>query len=121
MPNVWTDAHRNAAAQAIAALGNRIGLYVGGTRIGTVYADTTWGTATKINESGVDKAQIIGSKVTISIPGGTLTSGAVIDHYGVHNGTTLLRRIPLPFSLTVGDGAQSVDVDVTPILKLRGE
>ncbi|AOE44538.1 hypothetical protein SEA_JUMBO_27 [Gordonia phage Jumbo] len=121
MPVTYTDAHRNAAAMAIAGLGNRVGLYVGSTRVGTVYADTTWGAAVKITESSVDKAQTTGSKVTISVPGGTLANGSIIDHYGIHNGTTLLRRIPLPQSVVVNDGSQGFDIDVTPVLKFRGE
>lgn len=121
MPTTYSDAHRNACANAIAALGNRIGLYVGTTRVGTVYADTTWAAAVKVTESGTDKASTTGSKVTITVPGGTVANGTVINKYGVHNGSTLLRTQDLPVSLTVNDGAQAFDVDVTPVFKYRGE
>jgi hypothetical protein len=121
VPTTYSDAHRNAAADAITALGNRIGLYAGAARVGTAYADTTWSPAVKVTESNVDKAQSTGSKVTISVPANTLTNGAVIDHYGVHNGSTLLRRIPLPQSITINDATQAFEIDVTPVFKLRGE
>ncbi|AEL97948.1 hypothetical protein CL65_gp040 [Mycobacterium phage Patience] len=120
MASVYTDAHRNACANAITALGNRIGLYVGSTRVGTVYADTTWGSAAKVNEGGTDKAVATGSTVTITVPGGTVSNGTVITHYGIHNGSTLLRREALPLSLTVNDGSQSFSVDVTPVFKYYG-
>ncbi|OBC11447.1 hypothetical protein A5784_35215 [Mycobacterium sp. 852013-50091_SCH5140682] len=131
--SVYQDAHRNACANAIVALGARIGLYAGGTRVGTVYADTTWGAAAKISEainpaqpvSGsnpvVDKAQSVGSTVTISVPASTVANGTVIDRYGVFNGTTLLRTEALPISLTINDGSQAFQVDVTPTYKYRGE
>lgn len=118
---VYEAAHRRACAQAITALGNRIGLYTGATRVGTVYADTTWGAATDITEGGIAKAQVTGSTVTITIPGGTVANGAVVDGYGIFNGTTLLRRNTLPVSLTINDGSQQVQVDVTPVFKYRGE
>ncbi|AXQ63205.1 hypothetical protein I5G72_gp71 [Mycobacterium phage Collard] len=129
----YQAAHRRACSAAITALGNRIGLFTGATRVGTVSGDTTWGTPADINEavdprlpvSGsnpvVDKAQVTGSTVTITVPGGTVADGAVIDRYGVFNGTTLLRTEALPVSLTVNDGSQQVQVDVTPVFKYRGE
>jgi hypothetical protein len=119
--SVYADAHRNACANAIVALGNRIGLYAGSTRVGTVYADTTWGGAVKVTESTVDKAQCTGSTVTISVPGSTVSNGTVIDGYGIFNGSTMLRRELLPVALTVNDGSQAFSVDVTPIFKYRGE
>ncbi|WLP90272.1 hypothetical protein [Gordonia sp. NB41Y] len=120
MASTYTDTHRNACANAIAALGNRIGLYVGTTRVGTVYADTTWGSAAKVTEDGYDWAKIIGSTGTITVPASTVANGTVIDRYGVHNGTTLLRTEALPVALTVNDGSQAFSVDVTPILRYRG-
>lgn len=118
---VYQPAHRRACAEAITALGNRIGLYAGSTRVGTVYADTTWGAATDITEGGVDKAQVTGSTVTITIPAGTVANGTVIDGYGIFSGSTLLRRNTLPVSLTINDGSQQVQVDVTPVFTYRGE
>ncbi|AMS02107.1 hypothetical protein BJD69_gp23 [Mycobacterium phage Xeno] len=117
----YEAAHRRACASAICALGNRIGLYSNSTRVGTVYADTTWGSATDITEGGVDKAQVTGSTVTITIPGGTVSNGTVINGYGVFNGSTLLRRETLPASIAVNDGSQELKVDVTPRFKYRGE
>lgn len=119
--SVYADAHRNACANAITALGNRIGLYAGATRVGTVFADTTWGAAAKVTESTIDKAVSVGSTVTITIPGGTVANGTIIDGYGIFNGTTLLRREVLPVSITINDGSQSLQVDVTPTFKYRGE
>ena len=119
--SVYQDAHRNACANAIVALGNRIGLYYGSTRVGTVYADTTWGAAVKVTESSVDKAACTGSTVTISVPASTVADGTVIDGYGVFNGSTLLRREVLPISLTINDGSQAFQVDITPTFKYRGE
>ncbi|AXH70427.1 hypothetical protein HOT75_gp039 [Gordonia phage Daredevil] len=121
MASTYSDAHRNACANAICALGNRIGLYVGSTRVGTVYADTTWAAAVKVTESSVDKAQSTGSTVTITVPAGTVANGTVINKFGVHNGSTLLRTEDLPLSLTVNDGGQAFSVDITPIFKYRGE
>lgn len=120
MASTYTDAHRNACANAIAALGNRIGLYVGSTRVGTVFVDTTWGGAAKVTEDGFDWAKIVGTTGTITIPGGTLANGDVINRYGVHNGTTLLRTEALPVALTVNDASQAFSVDVTPIFRYRG-
>lgn len=117
----YQAAHRRGCCAAITALGVRIGLYAGATRVGTVYADTTWAAPVDVTESGVDKAQSTGSQVTITIPGGTVANGTVINRYGVFNGTTLLRTEALPVSLTVNDGSQQVQVDVTPIFKYRGE
>lgn len=119
--SVYSDAHRNACAAAITALGNRIGLYYGSTRVGTVYADTTWGSASKVNEGGFDWGKVTGSTVTITVPGGTVSNGTVIDGYGVFSGATLLRRETLPVSLTINDGSQAFSVDVTPTFKYRGE
>lgn len=132
--SVYADAHRNACANAITALGNRIGLYYGSTRVGTVYADTTWGAAVKVTEPrdasqpfnattnpNVDKAVATGTTVTISVPAIPLPNGTVIDGYGIFNGTTLLRRSDLPISLTINDGSQPFSVDVTPTFKYRGE
>ncbi|WEV84070.1 hypothetical protein N855_gp26 [Mycobacterium phage Muddy] len=118
---VYQDAHRNACANAIVALGNRIGLYMDTTRVGTVYADTTWGGAAKVTEGGIDKAVSTGSTVTITVPGGTVSNGAVINRYGIFNGSTLLRTEALPVSLTVNDGSQEFKMDVTPQFKYRGE
>jgi len=118
---IYTAAHRRACAEAICALGNRIGLYAGSTRVGTVYADTTWGAATDITEGGVEKAQVTGSTVTITIPGGTVSNGTVIDGYGVFSGDTLLRRSTLPATITINDGSQPLSIDVTPVFKYHGE
>ncbi|QTF81639.1 hypothetical protein SEA_JULIETTE_32 [Mycobacterium phage Juliette] len=117
----YEAAHRRACAAAICALGNRVGLYAGSTRVGTVYGDTTWGSPVDITEGGVDKAQVTGSTVTITIPGGTVSNGTVINGYGIFNGSTLLRRESLPASITVNDGSQTLNVDVTPRFKYRGE
>ncbi|NOQ61789.1 hypothetical protein [Mycolicibacterium fortuitum] len=119
--STYADAHRNACANAITALGNRIGLYYGSTRVGTVYADTTWGSAAKVTEGGYDWGKATGSTVTISVPASTVPNGTVIDGYGIFNGTTLLRRELLPISLTINDGSQAFQVDVTPTFKYRGE
>jgi hypothetical protein len=124
--SVYQDAHRNACANAVVALGNRIGLYAGATRVDTspsssVYADTTWGAAAKVTEGGIDKAVSTGSTVTISVPAGTVANGTVIDRYGIFNGTTLLRTEALPIALTINDGSQAFQVDVTPKFKYRGE
>lgn len=113
--------HRRACCAAITALGNRIGLYSGSTRVGTVFGDTTWGTPTDVTEAGTAKAQAVGSTVTITIPAGTLANGAVINRYGIHNGSTLLRTEALAVSITVNDGSQALSVDVTPTFKYRGE
>lgn len=117
----YQAAHRRACCAAITALGNRIGLYAGSTRVGTVFGDTTWGTPTDVNEGGIDKAQSIGSMTTITIPGGTVANGTIINRYGIFNGSTLLRTEALPVSLTVNDGSQSLQVDVIPSFKYRGE
>lgn len=120
MASTYQDAHLLACADAIAALGNRIGLYVGTTRVGTVYADTTWGSAAKVTEDSYTWGKKIGSTVTISVPASTVSNGTVINKYGILNGTTLLRTEDLPVSLTVNDGSQAFSVDVTPILRYRG-
>ena len=119
--SVYQAAHRRACCAAITALGNRIGLYYGATRVGTAYADTAWGTPTDITEASIDKAQSVGSTVTISVPASTVPNGTVIDRYGVFNGTTLLRTEALPISLVINDGSQDFQVDVTPRFKYRGE
>ncbi|MGZ9829849.1 hypothetical protein ACXYTP_23330 [Tsukamurella ocularis] len=116
---IYTDPHGIACCAAITALGNRIGLYANATRAGTAYADTTWGTPTKNTVGSIDWYQSAGSKATITIPGGTVANGTVITHYGVHNGTTLLRRVELPVALTINDGSQAVTVDVTPTYRYR--
>lgn len=122
----YQAAHRRACCAAITALGNRVGLFAGSTRVDTtptssVYADTTWGTPTDVTEGGVAKAQSVGSTVTITIPGGTVANGTVINRYGIFNGATLLRTEALPVSITVNDGSQALQVDVTPTFKYRGE
>lgn len=128
----YQGAHRRACCAAITALGNRIGLFAGSTRVGTAYADTTWTTPVDINEAinpaqpvsgtnpAIDKASSTGSLVTISVPGGTVANGTVINRYGVFNGATLLRTEALPVSLTVNDGSQPLQVDVTPTFKFWG-
>ncbi|UJQ86102.1 hypothetical protein ZANY_33 [Gordonia phage Zany] len=120
MAATYQDDHLLAAANAITALGNRIGLYVGGTRVGTVYADTTWGAAAKVTEDGFTWGKSTGSAATITVPGGTLSNGAVIDRYGILNGSTLLRTEALPVALTINDASQEFSVDVTPIFRYRG-
>ena len=119
--STYQPAHRIACCAAITALGNTIGLYAGATRVGTVSGTTTWGTPTNINEGGFDKAQSVGSTVSLTIPAGTVANATVINGYGIFNGSTLLRQETLPVSLTINDGSQSVQVDVTPTFKYRGE
>lgn len=128
----YQAAHRRACCAAITNLGNRIGLYAGTTRVGTVYADTTWAAPMDINEAvnpsqpvsgtnpAIDKAASTGSLVTISVPASTVANGTVINRYGVFNGSTLLRTEALPVLLTVSDGSQPLQVDVTPIFKFWG-
>lgn len=118
--------HRRACCAAITALGARVGLFAGSTRVDTtptssVYADTTWGAPTDITEASIPKAQSVGSTVTISVPAGTVANGTVINRYGIFNGATLLRTEALPIALTINDGSQSFQVDVTPTFKYRGE
>ncbi|MFN3005152.1 hypothetical protein [Mycolicibacterium wolinskyi] len=130
----YQAAHRRAAASAICALGNRIGLYAGATRVGTVFADTTWGTAADITEAvdptqpvdpvenpEVPKAIVPGSQVMISVAANTVDDGTIIDRYGVHNGSTLLRTAPLQIAMIINDGSQAFQVNVTPSFKYRGE
>ncbi|QBP29686.1 hypothetical protein SEA_TYPHA_29 [Mycobacterium phage Typha] len=129
----YQAAHRRACAEAITALGNTIGLYAGSTRVGTVSANTTWGSATDLTEAvdpsqpvdtdnpSVDKALVTGSQVTLTIPAGTVSNGTTIDRYGILNGTTLLRTEALPVSLVINDGSQEAQVQVTPRFKYRGE
>lgn len=119
MVAVYADAHMLACADAIKALGNRVGLYYGSTRVGTVYADTTWGAAAKVTEDSNTWGKVVGSTVTISVPASTVANGTVIDGYGIFNGTTLLRRELMPLSIVVNDGAQAFTVDVTPIFRYR--
>ncbi|AXC38106.1 hypothetical protein SEA_MULCH_28 [Gordonia phage Mulch] len=121
MASTYTDAHRNACAAAIAALGNRVGLYTSaGARVGTVFADTTWGAAAKVTEDGFDWGKVNGSQVTITVPAGTVADGTQITRYGIHNGTTLLRSEDLPVGLTINDGDVAFSVDVTPSFRYRG-
>ncbi|WP_301119565.1 hypothetical protein [Mycolicibacterium fortuitum] len=119
--SVYQAAHRRACCAAITALGNRLGLYANTTRVGTAFGDTTWAAPVDLTEGGVDKAASTGSTVTITVPGGTVANGTVIDRYGVFNGTTLLRTEALPFTIVVNDGSQELKVDVTPTFKYRGE
>lgn len=121
--SVYEDAHLLACANAITALGNRIGLYAGATKVGSAavaVADTTWGTTAKITESGVDYARRPGSTVTITIPATTVGNGTVITHYGILNGTTLLRRVLLDVALTINNGAKEAKIDITPEFLYRG-
>ena len=118
--SVYADAHLLACTNAVTALGNRIGLYAGSTRVGTVYGDTTWGSATKVTEDGFTWGKAVGSTVTISVPASTVSNGTVINGYGVFSGSTMLRREVLPISLTVNDGSQAFSVDVTPTYRYRG-
>jgi hypothetical protein len=120
MPALYQSAHVKACANAITALGNRIGLYVGSTRVGTVFADTTWGAAVDGAGGDAGKGVATGSLVTITVPGGTVSNGTVINKYGIHNGSTLLRTQDLSVSLTVADGSQAFSVDVTPVFKYSG-
>lgn len=118
MANSYEDTYLTQGVNALAALGNRIGLYLStGARVGTVFADTTWGTAA-LSGSGNDRvATRTGSEAIIVVPGGTLSNGAVITHYGIHNGTTLLRRVDLqPVTLTINNGSLAFPVRVTPVL-----
>lgn len=130
----YQAAHRRACCAAITALGNRIGLFYGSTRVGTVYADTTWATPVDISEPrdasqaynattnpNVPKASSSGSTVTITVPPSTVANGTVIDRYGVFNGTTLLRTEVMPISLIVNDGSKQAQIDVTPTFVYRGE
>ncbi|RPA58609.1 hypothetical protein EF294_15750 [Gordonia oryzae] len=127
MSNIYDDDYLTGGADALAALGNRIGLYLSdGSRVGptsgsVIYADTTWGAAALSGTGGARVATKIGSKVTITVPGGTVANGAVISHYGIHNGTTRLRRVDLkPLTATVSDGSQAFTIDVTPTLVFDG-
>ncbi|AKJ71823.1 hypothetical protein TIN4_26 [Tsukamurella phage TIN4] len=121
MPAEYEDAHLIAAATAITNLGNRIGLFYGNTRVGTVYTDTTWGTATAVTDNGERKGRRPGSNVTINVPASTVPNGTVIDKYGVFNGTTLLRKVPLTVSQVVNDGSQAFSIDVTPVYLYEGD
>lgn len=121
MSNIYEDTYITQGVNALAALGNRIGLYLSnGNRVGTAYADTTWGTSVLSGSGAARKATRTGSEVTINIPASTLSAGDVITHYGILNGTTLLRRIDLePVSLTVNRGDMSFDVRVTPNIEFN--
>lgn len=118
MANSYEDTYLTQGVNALAALGNRVGLYdSGGSRVGTAYADTTWGTAALSGSGGSRKATRTGSKVTVTVPASTVSNGTVITHYGIHNGSTLLRKVDLtPISVTVNDGSQSFTIDVTPVI-----
>lgn len=118
MANVYEDGFLTAGADAIAALGNRIGLYTSaGARVGTAYADTTWGTAALSGSGSARVATKTGSTVTITVPASTVANSTVISHYGVLSGSTLLRKVDLtPITITVNDGSQSFTVSVTPSL-----
>lgn len=130
----YQPAHRRSACAAITALGNRVGLYYGNTRVGTAYADTTWGEPTDISEPidptlpadpvenpTVVKAQSVGSTVTIAVPANAVPNGTVIDRYGIHNGTTLLRSEKLSIAMIINDASQAFSAEVTPKFKYRGE
>ena len=119
MANVYEDGFLTGGVNALAALGNRIGLYTStGARVGTVYADTTWAAAVLSGSGNARKASRTGSEVTITIPASTVTAGTAITHYGVLNGSTLLRRVDLqPVSLTVNRADMAFDVKVTPSLE----
>lgn len=119
MAAIYEDAHLLACATAITNLGNRIGLYATNTRVGTVYADTTWGAATKVTDGGIDYGQRTGSTVTVTVPPGTVANGTVINRYGIFNGTTLLRKVDMPIAVTVNDGSQQVQIDVQPVYRYR--
>lgn len=119
MTATYADAHLLACADAIKNLGNRIGLYYGSTRVGTVYADTVWGSAAKVTEDEFVWGKVTGTAATITVPGATVANGTVIDGYGIFNESTLLRRELLPVSLTIGDASQAFSVDVTPIFRYR--
>lgn len=118
MANINEDAYLTAGATAIGALGKTVALFLStGSRVGTVAADTTWGAATLSGSGAAKVANLTGSEVVLSVPAGTLTAGAVITHYGIMSGSTLLRRVDLePVSLTVNRGDISFDVRVTPSL-----
>lgn len=117
----YQAAHRRACCAAITALGNRIGLYAGATRVGTAYADTSWGTPVDGAGGDAGKAISTGTKVTITVPAAAVSNGTIINRYGIFNGATLLRTNDLPISLTVNDGSEAFQVDVTPTFKYRGE
>ncbi len=121
MANIYEDGFITGSAAAIAALGNRIGLYLStGVRVGTVYADTTWGSPTLSGSGGAKKATVTGSEVTINVTASLLANGDQITHYGILSGTTLLRKVDLePVSLVVNDGSQAFPVRVTPKLEFN--
>lgn len=122
MANSYEDTYLTQGADALAALGNRIGLYTSaGVRVGTAYADTTWAAAVLSGTAPARIATKTGSKVTITVPASTVANGTVISHYGVHSGTTLLRKVDLkPLTATVSDGSQAFSVDVTPVIQFDG-
>lgn len=122
MANIYEDTYLEQGVNALAALGNRIGLYrQNGTRAGTAFADTTWGAAALSGSGASRKATSTGSEVTVTVPAGVLSAGDVITHYGILNGNTLLRRVDLePVSLTVNRGDMAVPVRVTPVLEFDG-
>lgn len=121
MANIYEDSYLTAGVNALAGTGNRIGLYLStGARVGTVYADTTWAAAVLSGSGASRVATRTGSEVTITVPSGTLAAGAQITHYGVLNGTTLLRKVDLePVSITVNRADMTFDVRVTPTLEFN--
>ena len=121
MANEYADTYLTQGVDALAGTGNRIGLYTStGARVGTVYADTTWGAAVLSGSGAARKAARTGSEVTITVPAGTLSAGAQITHYGVLSGTTLLRKVDLePVSITVNRADMAFDVRVTPTLEFN--
>ncbi|MGB3301763.1 MAG: hypothetical protein WBA98_03655 [Gordonia sp. (in: high G+C Gram-positive bacteria)] len=118
MANINEDAYLTQGAAAIGALGKTIALYLStGARVGTVSADTTWGTPVLSGSGAARVATLPGSEAMVSVPAGVLSAGAVITHYGIMSGSTLLRRVDLePVSLTVNRGDIAFEVRVTPTL-----
>lgn len=118
MANEYEDVYLTRGASDLAAHGNRIGLYqADGARVGTAYADTTWGTATLAGTGAARTATRTGSEVTITVPANTASAGDQITHYGILSGTTLLRKVDLtPVSITVNRADMAFDVRVTPSL-----
>lgn len=121
MANIYEDAYLTAGVNALAGTGSRIGLYLStGARVGTVYADTTWGTAALSGSGAARIATRSGSEVVITVPPETLPAGAQITHYGVLTGTTLLRKVGLePVSVIVNRGDMAFEVRVTPTLEFN--
>lgn len=86
----------------------------GADQAGTASGATTWAAGSIATEGGTEYAIVPGSGVVLSIPG-----GATITHWGQWNGSTFLRGYPLDGSITV-NGTGSVNVTVTPRIRLRG-